>query len=367
MDKEKEFITTFMIAVSNCSLYSKEHESFDDLAKKTLEAIHNVIAEKFELMMINNDLVINNTPLRSGGLHKTGLIKRLHRKGLSRIDFLKGVTLPEIKQMIVDFSSNRKGLKTYPHIKSGSVDINATVADSDILASKEEVAIINDVFSSISDAKKLKLIALQEVVTRFLSSFRNESDILHFLIPVKSYSEYTYIHAMNVAVLTMFQARSLGFDDNMIHEMGIAALLHDIGKLFISKDVLEKNGKLDDREFTEIKSHVIYGPKYLAKMDNVTRLAPIAAFEHHMKFDGSGYPKLQLHNNKQHICSQIVAISDFFDALRSRRPYRESIDIITIISMMKEISGKDFNPSLLDNFISNMGMSCNQLHSTKAV
>jgi putative nucleotidyltransferase with HDIG domain len=367
MDKQKEFISTFMIAVSNCSLYSKEHESFDDLARKTLEAVNNVIVKKFELMIINNDLVINSSPLRSGGIHKVGLIKRLNRKGISRIDFLQGVTLPEIKQMIVEFSSKGKGLKTYPHIKSGSVDINATDAGSDIFASPEEVTIINDVFSSVSDAKKLKLIALQEIVTRFLTTFRKEANILHFLSPVKSYSEYTYIHAMNVAVLTMFQARSLGFDDHLIHEMGIAALLHDIGKLFISKEVLEKNGKLDDSEFTEIKNHTIYGAKYLAKMDNLTRLAPIAAFEHHMKFDGSGYPGLELDNKKQHICSQIVAISDFFDALRSRRPYRKSIDIMTIFSLMKENSGKDFNPVVLDNFIRNMGMSCNQAHSTNSV
>jgi HD-GYP domain-containing protein (c-di-GMP phosphodiesterase class II) len=167
---------------------------------------------------------------------------------------------------------------------------------------------------------------------------------------VKSHSEYTYTHAANVAVLSMFQAESLGINDEMLHEIGIAALLHDVGKLFLSKDILNKKGKLTDEEFQEVTRHAETGAKYLAGIDGLTRLAPIVAFEHHMRYDGTGYPKLAGRSKRQHIVSQIIQISDFFDALRSKRPYKKDWEINDIIALMMENSGKEFNGVLVINF-----------------
>ena len=83
-------------------------------------------------------------------------------------------------------------------------------------------------------------------------------------------------------------------------------------------------------------------------MDNLTRIAPIVAFEHHCRYDGQGYPHLDMTNRKQHLCSQIVAISDFYDALRSRRSYRRSLEINEVLTIMKSDSEGSFNPLLLE-------------------
>jgi HD-GYP domain-containing protein (c-di-GMP phosphodiesterase class II) len=355
MDKANNFISSLMIAVSNCSLYSKEHESFDDLAKK----VHTVLLEsmdgQFEIMVLDNDLVVNNTPVRSGGLHRISLLKRFNKKGIARVEISPGVSLAEIKQFIVDLSASGHVIKTYPHITAGSVNINddmeAIDTSLDIFSFEEELGKLKESFDSISFDKKLQTVALHEIVVRFIATFKREKNILKFLSPVKDYSEYTYIHAANVSVLSMFQAKTLGISDDVLHEIGIAGLLHDTGKLFISNDILNKNGKLDDDEFNEIKKHPVLGARYLTKMDDITRLAPVAAFEHHMNYDGSGYPALNFKKKKQHFCSQIVAISDFFDAMRSRRPYRESWDVDNIFAIMKKNSGTQVNPLLLDHFI----------------
>jgi len=200
-------------------------------------------------------------------------------------------------------------------------------------------------------------VGLEEIVVNFIANFKRESNILKILSPVKSFSEYTYTHATNVSLLTVFQAQTLGIRDELLHEVGISALLHDSGKLFIPKEILDKKGKLDEKEFEEIKKHPIHGARYLAKIDGLTRLAPIVAFEHHIKYDGSGYPQYSLNRKKPLIFSQIVAISDFFDALRSRRPYRASVNTKDILALMKKGSGKDFNPFLVDNFIKVMQAS----------
>ncbi|MEK7307266.1 MAG: HD domain-containing phosphohydrolase, partial [Nitrospirota bacterium] len=191
---------------------------------------------------------------------------------------------------------------------------------------------------------------LEEIVVNFVLAFRREANILKLISPVKSYSDYTYTHATNVAVLTMFQAESLGVKDKLSQEIGIAALLHDVGKLFVPKEILDKQGKLDEKEWEEIQRHTLYGAKYLAKIDGLVRIAPIVAMEHHMKYDGLGYPKYSHGTKAQHICSQIVSIADFFDALRSKRPYKKDWEIKEILALMKQNAGKDFNPFLVDNF-----------------
>ena len=215
----------------------------------------------------------------------------------------------------------------------------------------EQIGKLKSVYKSLSPFKQLNMTDLEEIVARFIATIGREISILKLLSPVKSYSNYTYVHSINVAVLSIFQAESLGVKGKSLHDMGMAALLHDVGKLFIGKDILEKQGKLDEKEFAEITNHPSYGAAYLVNIDGILRLAPIVAFEHHRKYDGSGYPRLGMKEKKQHICSQIVAISDFFDALRSWRPYRKSMEIDETLALMKKNAGTDFNPFLVNNFV----------------
>ncbi len=354
-DDVRSFITSLVIAVSNCALYSREHEAFDEFAKRCFSLLERSMKDRLAMMVIDNELIVNNSPLR-GGMHISNLIARFKRKGISRIDILPGVTLNEIRQLIADIAENGKTMKSYPHIKTGTVDIklsDETGSDEPQYCSLIAIEKVKSYFHP-SMFKQLNIKGLEEVVLQFIATFKKESNILKYLSPIKVDSDYTYTHATNVAVLSVFQAESLGTSHELLCEIGIAAMLHDAGKMFISKDILEKKGKLDEKEFTEIKKHPLQGAWHLAKIPGLTRLAPIIAFEHHMRYDGSGYPEARINGGKQHILSQIVAIADFFDALRSIRPYRGGMDVKEIFMLMKKGAGKDFNPFLTDNFISLM-------------
>jgi HD-GYP domain-containing protein (c-di-GMP phosphodiesterase class II) len=131
----------------------------------------------------------------------------------------------------------------------------------------------------------------------------------------------------------------------------MAGLLHDIGKMFVSSDVLEKEAKLNDEEWVAMKKHPVYGAMYLATLPDIPKYALVAAYEHHMKFNGLGYPATRKKGRTQHIISQIIAISDFFDALRTDRPYRKALDVPVIVGLINDSSGKDFNPLLVENFL----------------
>jgi HD-GYP domain-containing protein (c-di-GMP phosphodiesterase class II) len=127
-------------------------------------------------------------------------------------------------------------------------------------------------------------------------------------------------------------------------------MLHDIGKLLIPEEILIKKDKLTPREFEIMKEHPVRGARHLLEVPGVPRLAVVTAYEHHMKHNLSGYPGVP-EGWRLNLCSQITTISDFFDALRTKRPYRNPVDLRTIVSLILDLSGSDFHPLLAKNFL----------------
>jgi putative nucleotidyltransferase with HDIG domain len=160
---------------------------------------------------------------------------------------------------------------------------------------------------------------------------------------------------VNVAALAMAQARSLNLDGALLREFGFAALMHDIGKVNTPLEVLNKPGKLTKEEFDIMKRHVVDGAHILRRTPEMPALAPIVAFEHHLKQDLSGYPE-GIGSRKLNLCTMIVSIADVFDALRSNRPYREGMATVRIRSIMGEQGNPAFNQALLKRFVNLMGL-----------
>jgi len=175
------------------------------------------------------------------------------------------------------------------------------------------------------------------------------------LTTLKDYDNYTFTHMVNVSILTMGQARALGIDGSLLREFGLAALMHDIGKVRTPLEVLNKPDKLTDDEFTIMKRHVVDGAHILRRTPEMPALAPIVAFEHHLKQDLSGYPE-NIGYRKLNVCTMIVSIADVFDALRSNRPYREGLATARIKSIMGEQGNPAFNQVLLRRFVNIMGL-----------
>jgi HD-GYP domain-containing protein (c-di-GMP phosphodiesterase class II) len=146
-------------------------------------------------------------------------------------------------------------------------------------------------------------------------------------------------------MITIYLAEFLGLQGEELHDAGIAGLLHDMGKLFIQKEIIEKDSSLTNEEWSAMQLHPIKGGLYLSKVPEIPKIAAVVAFEHHMKYDGSGYPQIKWRMKKQHIISSIVSIADFFDAMRSVRVYREKekFHVSEILKILKEGSGTFFH------------------------
>ncbi len=354
------FVTVLASVLANCSLYSGEHEAVEELARKALSILEGLVAKtgSLEIMVVENDLVVNKVPLRDIGMHGAGLVRRLKRKGLSRVDFLKDVTFPELKQFIAEAADPDRQIRPLPHIKTGVIDVRLSGITVDVdmdtdglfrLASLQSER-AKKVFQGVLSHGRLNISGIEEIVATFIDAFRRKASILKLISPVASFKDYTAVHGVNVAVLSMYQAETLGARDELLYDIGIAALLHDVGKLFIPREIAEKKGILEDREWEEIRRHTVYGARYLARAEGLTRIAPLVALEHHLRYDGQGYPRHVSKERKQHLFTQIVAVADFYDAARSWKKYGDQGGTAEILGTMDRNAGTEFNPFLVNHF-----------------
>jgi HD-GYP domain-containing protein (c-di-GMP phosphodiesterase class II) len=208
---------------------------------------------------------------------------------------------------------------------------------------------LKDVYLRIKKHKQIDVKSVDGMVKRFIRGFREEANPLRMLATLKSSHEYTFTHVVNVGILTMAQAESVGFTGEHLHAIGVASFLHDIGKLFVPEEILSKQGKLSQDERMIIETHTTKGARYLMGTEGIPKLAVLASLEHHLKFDGSGYPSIK-GGWTPNIASQMISIADVFDAMRSRRSYQEPRPMSQIESVFRAGAGKAFNPKLIENF-----------------
>jgi HD-GYP domain-containing protein (c-di-GMP phosphodiesterase class II) len=154
----------------------------------------------------------------------------------------------------------------------------------------------------------------------------------------------------------MYFSSKLGLSRNEVLDIGIAALFHDIGKMYISRKIITKSAKLTEEEFSKIKGHTVFGATILLQyVDTLGILPVVVAFEHHLRSDFKGYPKLSF-PQRPHLASCIVAICDVYDALFGRRSYKIGYPANVIYELMNKEREKFFYPQLLDRFFRIMGV-----------
>ncbi|MDP2751446.1 MAG: HD domain-containing protein, partial [Rhodocyclaceae bacterium] len=158
----------------------------------------------------------------------------------------------------------------------------------------------------------------------------------------------TNIHNYRVAIYAVHLARAAGLDAEAIRHLIAGAFLHDVGKIGISDTILLKPGRLDEAEFTTMKTHVALGVDILQKSDWLKQAREVVEF-HHEKFDGSGYMK-HLSGEEIPIAARIFAIVDVFDALTSQRPYKAPMTLTDALNIIKKEAGHHFDPSLVSLF-----------------
>jgi putative nucleotidyltransferase with HDIG domain len=175
------------------------------------------------------------------------------------------------------------------------------------------------------------------------------------LTMIKSYDEYLFNHSVNVGILSMALGESLGLDGAALRELGLGALLHDLGKINVPETITRAPRKLTEEEWEIMKRHPVEGVSLLEQMGVTSEIALRVVREHHVDFDRKGYPTLAP-DEQAHPYSMIVHIADTYDAMTTVRPYQGPADPSQAIARMKPLGGTAFDPPMLDRFIGMLGI-----------
>jgi len=215
--------------------------------------------------------------------------------------------------------------------------------------SRRPPKVLPDIWDDLNQNQRLNTSLLGDIVSCISKVINDNPDAMLPLAPLKRRDEYTFTHTINVAVLSTSFGEALGFDAHTAHELSIAALLHDVGKQVIPKEILDKQGRLTEEEFSVMQTHPVEGARFLLNTPGVPELAPIVAYEHHVRADGGGYPKVPK-NWKLNLASRIIQLADVFDALRTTRPYRAGLPVPKVVEVMRHDVGLFFDEDLLQIF-----------------
>lgn len=339
----------------------------------------------FKLQAVGDFLYLNQHRLRVDASSYPSyqyLIDEFRVRDLSGFSFTGKLTPPEVKKFVRLFLDvDTKSATPFDDfaVALGKLSVQRlvpirTVVPRDGTVSMEEVrdsrkAAKRSFYRAIESARTVMLSArdhrpvdlrkAKRAVQSIVDLILEEEFSLLGLTAIKNHDEYTFQHCVNVSILSIALGQRLGLSKKMLGELGVAALLHDLGKAAIPPWVLNKPGKLTNEEWKLMLDHPVQGVKMIARMRGLNDLAlrsMIVAYEHHINVDKSGYPRLEGHL-EQSLFSRIVAIVDCFDAMTAHRAYRKSAfppyaALHQIISQNRD----KFDPLLLKAFINTVGM-----------
>ncbi|HIJ80857.1 MAG TPA: HD domain-containing protein [Desulfuromonadales bacterium] len=368
-----DFIRILLSTVANATLYGTEHPQVTRLSKQAFEHLTSAleIRHGFSVLIVENELVIDGQPC-DGNLFLQRFTHILATRGIGSLKFLPGIQRSEVDAFVSGLarhqSSESHVMASSDHLRLGHVDVRSSsddqMAAEPVINSTEPVARslslpdlsrlelgrFIDVYEAVKNGRHFKISGINEAVSGFINFFHQEGRPLLEIAILRDVDEYTFTHSANVCILNLAQAMALGIDGPLLNDIGLAAMMHDIGKLYVPEEILTKKDKLTDEEFTIMKQHPVKGARHLLTNPGVPRLAVTAAYEHHLKYNLSGYPRVSV-DWQQNLCSHMTMISDFFDALRTRRSYREPMELQEISTIMTGMMGTDLHPALTGNFL----------------
>jgi HD-GYP domain-containing protein (c-di-GMP phosphodiesterase class II) len=383
------FLRAFLPALTNAHQYTISHQ----LAVSSIETAYNQLLEAIgrdltlPIVIVEDRAVVNEEPLEDS-IYISRFIQFFKSRGIQHIRISHGITQEELKSFVVMLTTGSLlsgDVQIFPHIQFGKIGLGFKKDEEEREAVDEaeeyradegerntadgeeewktaqirryfdniqekELGLLENLYSAIKKNQDLPDREIRDAVTDIIGAIKQESSVLITFSPLRMLDEYTFTHSTNVCILTLAQAMALKMNEDLLHDIGVAAMLHDIGKIFVPEAVLNKRGKLTDDEFEVIRLHPQQGAEYLLNKPGIPSLAVIVAYEHHMLYDQSGYPKVS-DNWRQNICSQMTTISDYFDALRTKRAYRDSVETRIITDQISNMAGKALNPVLVKNFI----------------
>jgi putative nucleotidyltransferase with HDIG domain len=366
-----DLLRRFAAALKGAQLYTASHPLVARNTEAFAESLALVIGQQRSLTLgvVGGEFVVGDVPVPKASGTMSDLLRRLRRAGVERIVIDRDVPRDEVAVLVSSLASLDRqlddvaaaALPSFPHIQIGRIQVaqrvDTSLADTEVVRAtyKEAAALAERLWEQSTHEGRPDPGVARGVVDNLAQAVAQNRTALIALTALKHYDNYTFTHMVNVSILTMAQARSLGIDGPLLREFGLAGLMHDIGKVRTPSAVLNKPDKLTEAEFTIMKRHVLDGAEILRKTPDVPAIAAVVSFEHHLRQDGSGYP-VGVTRPRLNLATRLCSISDVYDAMRSQRKYQQAFPSDRIKAVLESNDGREFDRHLVRRFVQLLGI-----------
>lgn len=361
-------------------LYPSAHPSLQKPTEDLLEAMSPYLKANGSLSfnILGKEIALEGVVLTEESITHSAFIENCISKGATNFTLMNGLKGEELKSFLSFLNADLKTLKDYGSLAKALAqeNIEHIQLEEVVPLSLERIALVEEekeegaespkktyyntinclkeAFSQVDKEKPMNVASMRSHVEKVVSQLVSHKDTFLMLSHIKSFDNYLFHHSVNVAIITLLLGEKVGLENELLHSLGVAALLHDVGKVKIPMEILDKPTALDEREWTIMKRHPLDGALMLMNMEALEPVVTTVCLEHHARFDLTGYPGLKP-DTKLHPFSLMTALADSYDAITSRRQYKEALSVEKAISIMLQEMGKGHEPFLTKVFFNITG------------
>ena len=369
MSEPVRFLTTLAQTLSTMSLYKDGHPARERVIDHSFIQLQELqrAHPQTQFTFLGEEVVFGQLVLRD--LKSWDWSRRLASAGVQRLEFPDVVTREDyewfleevlVRLNVIGADTSEARQTKQQSIRFGSVGIKGETPQqtheslSAVLLSTyslaEEAAAVKWVHGEVAERALLPLAEAEAIVRSLSVAMHSDSRMVIPLLQLKEFDQYTTTHSMNVSVLTMALAEYLRMGARDVRSFGVAGLLHDLGKVRIPREILNKPGKLTPEERDIIQRHPSDGARIILEGEQRLDLAAAVAYEHHIMLNGGGYPCFHVQRDC-HPASRLVHVCDVYDALRTKRPYRDAWESERTLTYIEQKAGHEFEPEVARAFV----------------
>ena len=375
MSEAIRFLTSLAQALAKMSLYADGHPTRGKAADASFAKLRELqqVDPTPRFSFLGRSVVYGDRAIRE--LADWDWSAKLSGAGVQRIEFPESVDAEEYRGFLEEIltsialvaggkirseAEQAQGRPT--PIRFGAIGVRASQERSEAIEEvdtsepavaldlTEEADVVMWMHDEVAAGGRLPLLEAEVVIDSLVNAMHQQANAFVPLLTLKEFDQYTTTHALNVAVLAMGLAEHLRLSTREVRAYGIAGLLHDLGKVKVPVELVQKPGALTPEEQAIMRHHPVDGARMILESDNRLDLSAAVAFEHHIMIDGGGYPSRRTRRDCHH-ASMLVHVCDVFDALRTHRPYRVAWETNAVVDYITQRTGTEFHPDVARAFV----------------
>ena len=360
----REVTRQLVAACHAVRLYAREHpvveRSLAALEIQLSEVLHELAT--VTIGMVGDELVVSDVPVPRGGDKQVWLMKRLRQLNIERIVIDRGVEMPELITLVERLVGGNadSDFDLWAHIRVGKLETGEGSGNKSGIGAlrrlyQDSVGVAELLWDSATVEGMPDADAAHGMVDSLAQAVSQNRSALLALTALRQHDNYTFTHMVNVSILAMGQASGLGIEGALLREVGLAGLMHDIGKVKTPPEILGKAESLTAPEYEIMKRHTVDGAKILQKTPTMPSLTSVVAFEHHLRMDGTWYPD-RVQRPRLNLGTMLCSIADVYDAMRSQRKYQGRFPTDRILAVLQQDDGVHFDQDLVRRFAQLVGI-----------